>query len=347
MDDAPQHTQREVSASPQETDEGLERTLRPIRFAEYIGQAKVRERVKIAVTAARMRGEALDHVLLSGPPGLGKTTLAHIIGAEMGVTVHATSGPAIDKKGDLAGILTQLEPRDVLFIDEIHRMGAVIEENLYSAMEDFQFDIVVGSGPGANTIRLPLNPFTLVGATTRTGLISSPLRSRFGIVERLEFYEAADLGDIVTRAAGILGIDLAPDAATELARRSRGTPRIVNRLLRRVSDYALVEGRDAIDLDVTARALEQLEVDAHGFDGMDRMLLRTLVEKFDGGPVGLDTLSAATGESSDAIEDVYEPFLLQQGFLQRTPRGRVATRRAFEYLGHSLADDSDQGTLGV
>jgi Holliday junction DNA helicase RuvB len=337
--------EREVSANPQAVDEPIEGTLRPTSFADYIGQTKVSERIKVAVRAAMIRQVPLDHVLLSGPPGLGKTTLAHVIANELGVSIYTTSGPAVDKKGDLAGILTQLEPGDVLFIDEIHRLNAVIEENLYPAMEDFQFDIVVGTGPGANTIRLPLNHFTLVGATTRTGLLTSPLRSRFGIVERLEFYEEADLVRIVKRSARILQLHLTDDSAVELARRSRGTPRIVNRLLRRVSDYALVDGRDAIDLDSTTRALEKLEVDKHGLDPMDRLLLSTIVEKFDGGPVGLDTLAAATGESSDTIEEVYEPYLLQQGFIQRTPRGRTATKRALDYFGMSGSRDPDQGSL--
>jgi holliday junction DNA helicase RuvB len=337
---------REVSPLKQ-LDDNAEASLRPVSFGEYIGQAKVRGRIEVAVKAARIRGEALDHVLLSGPPGLGKTTLAYIIAREMGVHVHTTSGPAIEKKGDLAGLLTQLEPGDVLFIDEIHRLNAAIEENLYPAMEDFQFDIVMGSGPGATSIRLPLSHFTLVGATTRSGLLSSPLRSRFGIVERLDFYEPSDLEIIVRRSARVLGVALTPQSAAELARRSRGTPRIVNRLLRRVSDYALVEGRETIDAESTLGALAHLDVDELGLDGMDRLLLSTLIDKFDGGPAGLDTLSAATGESSDSIEDVYEPFLLQQGFIQRTPRGRVATRRAYAYLGRALPSDPSQGSLEV
>lgn len=338
--------EREIEPTQKEGEAPIEGNLRPNRFAHYIGQEKVRERIAVAVKAAKLRSEALDHVLLSGPPGLGKTTLAHIISVEMGVQIYTTSGPAIDRKGDLAGILTQLNDGDVLFIDEIHRLNAVIEENLYPAMEDFQFDIVVGSGPGANTIRLPLNRFTLVGATTRTGLLSSPMRSRFGIAERLEFYDAVSLRTIVMRTAALLNINLARNAAEELARRSRGTPRIVNRLLRRVHDYAIVSGADIIDVEVTRSALKSLEIDELGLDTMDRVLLDTLIDKFDCGPVGLDTLSAATGESADSIQDVYEPFLLQQGFIQRTPRGRIATRRALEYLGKPTKG-SDQGDLEV
>jgi Holliday junction DNA helicase RuvB len=326
-------TEREISPLRRREDENGETALRPRNFVEYVGQMKVRERVEVAVRAARMRGEPLDHVLLSGPPGLGKTTLANIIAEELGVTLHTTSGPAIDKKGDLAGLLTQLEAGDVLFIDEIHRLNAAVEENLYPAMEDFHFDVVMGTGPGANSLRLPLNRFTLVGATTRSGLLTSPLRSRFGIVERLEFYTPEELQRIALRASRTLSISLDEEGAWELARRSRGTPRIVNRLLRRVSDYALVEGAPSIGAAQARRALEKLEVDELGLDAMDRQLLLTIVDKFDGGPVGLDTLAASTGESSDAIEDVYEPFLLQQGYIQRTPRGRVATRHAFELLG--------------
>ena len=339
---------REISGEALPGDRTVDPTIRPASFDEFIGQSKVCDRVQVAVSAAKIRDEALDHVLLSGPPGLGKTSLAHIIATELGVTLHTTSGPAVDKKGDLAGILTQLEPGDVLFIDEIHRLNAVVEENLYPAMEDFHFDIIMGSGPGANTIRLPLSRFTLVGATTRAGLLTAPLRSRFGIIERVEFYEEADLQKIALRSASILKLDLTDDGAFELARRSRGTPRITNRLLRRVWDYALVNEKGRIDSATAAEALSHLEVDEHGFDGMDRLLLRTIVEKFDGGPVGLDTLGAATGESPDTIEDVYEPFLLQQGFIQRTPRGRIATRRAFELLGLPLpGEDGPQGSLEV
>ena len=338
--------QREVSPVSLGDEVPQETSIRPQRFDEFVGQAKVCERVQIAVKAAKLRGEALDHVLLSGPPGLGKTSLAHIIAIELGTNLYTTSGPAIEKKGDLAGILTQMEPGDVLFIDEIHRLNAVVEENLYPAMEDYHFDVVMGSGPGANTIRLPLNAFTLVGATTRAGLLTAPLRSRFGIVERLDFYEPDDLQVIAARAARILGVELTDEGARELALRSRGTPRIVNRLLRRVRDFATVGEHGRVDKDVASRALEQLEVDENGFDRMDRQLLWTIVDKFDGGPVGLDTLAAATGESSDTIEDVYEPFLLQRGYIQRTPRGRVATRRAHQLFGRDLGEDGEpQGSL--
>jgi len=336
-----QPEEREITGHQQPEEAPAEVALRPQSFSEYVGQEKVRERIQVAVQASMMRKEPLDHVLLSGPPGLGKTTLANIIATELGVSLHTTSGPAIDKKGDLAGILTQLETGDVLFIDEIHRLNAAIEENLYPAMEDFTFDVVMGTGPGANTIRLPVNRFTLVGATTRSGLLTSPLRSRFGITERLEFYSHEELESIVLRSSLSLGIELTVEGAKQLARRSRGTPRIVNRLLRRVSDYALVGGSAVIDDQVASNALGHLEVDEHGFDAMDRALLTTIVDKFDGGPVGLDTLSAATGESTDAIEDVYEPFLLQQGYIQRTPRGRVATRRAWTLLGRAKPDAGD------
>ncbi|MBN1947262.1 MAG: Holliday junction branch migration DNA helicase RuvB [Bradymonadales bacterium] len=334
-----------MSPFPIQDDRRDESSVRPTRFAEYIGQQNVRERVEVCVRAALMRDEPLDHVLLSGPPGLGKTTLARIIAHEMGVNIFTTSGPALDRKGDLAGILTSLEPRDILFIDEIHRLNPAVEENLYPAMEEFTFDIIVGTGPGANTIRLPLNPFTLIGATTRTGLLTSPLRSRFGIVERLDLYNVPELVQIVMRSAEILHFELTEEGGTELGRRSRGTPRIVNRLLRRVSDYALVNDTPIIDLEVARHALEQLEIDEYGFDSTDRLLLSTLVNTFEGGPVGLDTLAAATGESSDAIEDVYEPYFIQLGFIQRTPRGRVATGRAFEYFGKSRPQGSGQGTI--
>jgi Holliday junction DNA helicase RuvB len=324
---------RLVNASRVDDDAQYEAGLRPRTLDEYIGQERVRENLHVSITAARQRGEALDHVLLFGPPGLGKTTLAYVIGNELGVPVRATSGPVLEKPGDLAAILTNLKARDVLFIDEVHRMAPVIEEILYPAMEDFEIDIMIGQGPGARSVKLPVQPFTLIGATTRAGLLTSPLRARFGIVHRLDFYEEADLVEIVRRSARILGVEIEPDAAREIARRSRGTPRIVNRLLRRVRDFAQVRADGRITADVCARALELLEVDAHGFDEADRRLLKTIIDKFAGGPVGLNSLAAAIGEEKDAIEDIYEPYLIQIGFLDRTPRGRVATARAYGYFG--------------
>jgi Holliday junction DNA helicase RuvB len=324
---------RLVNASRVDDDAQYENGLRPRTLRDYIGQERVRENLLVSIAAARQRGEALDHVLLYGPPGLGKTTLAYVIANELQVPVRATSGPALEKTGDLAGILTNLKERDVLFIDEVHRMSPIIEEFLYPAMEDFEIDIMVGQGPGARSMKMAVPPFTLVGATTRAGLLTSPLRARFGIVHRLDFYEEADLQTIVSRSAGILGVAIAPEAAAEVARRSRGTPRIANRLLRRIRDYAQVRADGDITPDVCHRALELLEVDAHGFDEADRRLLRTLIDKFGGGPVGLGTLAAAIGEERDAIEDIYEPYLIQIGFLDRTPRGRVATARAYEYFG--------------
>lgn len=314
-------------------DQRIDSALRPVRFEDYTGQSRVKERLRVAVRAAAMRGETLDHVLLSGPPGLGKTTLAAIIANERGVQLHTTSGPAIDKKGDLAGIMTGLAEGDVLFIDEIHRLAPAVEENLYPAMEDFFFDVVIGDGAHSRSIRLPLPRFTLIGATTRTGLLTAPLRDRFGIVERLEFYEPGELSEIVLRAGGILSVTIDEVAALEIARRSRGTPRIANRLLRRVRDYMDVEGCAMIDLDLARHALAQLDVDEKGFDRTDRAFLQALIVRFGGGPVGLDTLAAALGESAHTIEDVHEPFFIQQGFLQRTPRGRVATPHAWNYLG--------------
>jgi len=314
-------------------DHVVEQNIRPRRLEDYIGQPVVREQMEIFISAARARDEALDHVLIFGPPGLGKTTLAHIVAQEMSANLRQTSGPVLEKAGDLAAILTNLEEGDVLFVDEIHRLSPVVEEILYPALEDYQLDIVIGEGPAARSIKLDLPRFTLVGATTRAGLLTSPLRDRFGIVQRLEFYSRQDLTLIAARSAHILGVSLEPEGAKEIAKRSRGTPRIANRLLRRVRDYAEVKSDGRVSGDIADKALDMLNVDVHGFDAMDRSLLLAVMEKFDGGPVGVDSLAAAIGEERGTIEDVIEPFLIQQGFLMRTPRGRVATRTAYQHFG--------------
>jgi holliday junction DNA helicase RuvB len=325
--------ERPLEPSPTAEEMRLEVSLRPRRFAEYVGQAAVVDKLKVYVEAARKRREALDHCLFSGPPGLGKTSLAHILAAELGVSIHVTSGPAVERKGDLAGLLTSLEPRDVLFIDEIHRLPPQVEEYLYPAMEDFRLDITIDSGPAARAMKLDLQPFTLIGATTRTGLLTSPLRDRFQIQERLDYYAPVDLENILARSAGILGVKLQPDGAKEIATRARGTPRIANRLLRRIRDFAEVDGERVVTRAVASAALKRLEVDALGLDPMDRRILFTILDKFGGGPVGLDTVAMVVGEQSETVEDVYEPFLMQEGFLQRTPRGRVATAKAWRHLG--------------
>jgi holliday junction DNA helicase RuvB len=325
--------ERLTAAAKGDEDAQYEAGLRPRALDEYIGQDRVRENLHVSIAAALQRGEALDHVLLYGPPGLGKTTLAYVIGNELKAAVRATSGPVLEKPGDLAAILTNLQAREVLFIDEIHRMAPAIEEILYPALEDYELDIMIGQGPSARSVKVPLQKFTLIGATTRAGLLTSPLRARFGIVHRLEFYELSDMEEIVRRSARILDVPIVIDAVAEIARRSRGTPRIANRLLRRVRDFAQVRADGTITLDVALAALKLLEVDAYGFDEVDRKLLRTIIDKFGGGPVGVNSIAAAISEERDAIEDMYEPYLIQIGFLDRTPRGRVATPRAYEYFG--------------
>ncbi len=334
-----------VSTGLREDDAATEHAIRPRCLDEYVGQDPVKRQMRIFVSAAAGRGDALDHVLIFGPPGLGKTTLAHIIANEMGVNLRHTSGPVLERPGDLAAMLTNLEPRDVLFVDEIHRLSPVVEEVLYPAMEDFQLDIMIGEGPAARSIKLDLPPFTLVGATTRAGLLTSPLRDRFGIVQRLEFYSDEELRHIVARSAEIIGVPIDADGARQIAARARGTPRIANRLLRRVRDFAEVEGDGRIDAAAAASAMDMLDVDANGFDFMDRKLLMAIIDSFDGGPVGIESLAAAIGEERGTIEDVLEPYLIQQGFLMRTPRGRVATRHAYLHFGLAAPGATDDGTM--
>ena len=335
--------QRIIGAGATREDDAIEASIRPKRLDEYLGQQPVREQMGLYIEAAKHRGEALDHVLIFGPPGLGKTTLSHVIANELGVSLRVTSGPVIEKAGDLAALLTNLQPHDVLFIDEIHRLSPVVEEVLYPAMEDFQLDIMIGEGPAARSIKIDLPPFTLIGATTRAGLLTAPLRDRFGIVQRLEFYSAGELARIVTRAARILGVDCAEEGAMEIARRSRGTPRIANRLLRRVRDYAQVRAGGRIDREVADAAMKMLKVDPEGFDELDRRLLNLIIENFDGGPVGVDSLAAALSEERGTLEDVIEPYLIQQGFLVRTARGRMATVKAWRHLGLEPKRESGLG----
>ena len=328
-----QEQERLVEADEQGNEDRVDRAIRPVYLQDYVGQQEVKEQLDIFISAARLRAEALDHALIFGPPGLGKTTLANIIANELDVSIKTTSGPVLEKAGDLAAMLTNLEEGDVLFIDEIHRLSPAIEEILYPAMEDYQLDIMIGEGPAARSIKLDLPPFTLVGATTRAGLLTSPLRDRFGIIQRLEFYSVEELSQIVTRSAGILGSEIKPQGALEIATRSRGTPRIANRLLRRVRDYSEVKGEGTIDQHYAAKALDMLSIDSSGFDQMDRRLLLTMIEKFAGGPVGIDSLAAAISEERETLEDVVEPYLIQQGFIMRTPRGRMVTQYAYDHFG--------------
>lgn len=336
---------RLISAAGRDREEQQDRAIRPLRLTEYIGQPVVREQMSLFIQAAKGRGEALDHTLIFGPPGLGKTTLANIIAEEMGVAIKSTSGPVIERPGDLAALLTSLEAGDVLFVDEIHRLSPVVEEVLYPAMEDYQLDIMIGEGPAARSIKLDLPPFTLVGATTRAGMLTNPLRDRFGIIQRLEFYSVEDLASIVTRSAKILNLTIEAEGAVEIARRARGTPRIANRLLRRVRDFAEVRGQGRISHAIAGQALDLLDVDARGFDHLDRRLLLTLIDKFDGGPVGVDSLAAAISEERHTIEDVLEPYLIQQGYIMRTPRGRMVTRHAYLHFGLNVPKRMGPGTV--